>query len=150
MLLPENKKEASLNEILNNYFSGENVEFEYKFNNCNKKVKHLKYIRFSILPKILIISLQRIDVLNNKKNDINVIFDDYLDIENFIDKDILQEVSSKYKLNGIVCQRGNFNFWSLYCLFKYRIKRSISVIIIDNGLPTDNTYILFYIKNDLI
>ena len=51
LLLPENKKEASLNEILNNYFSGENVECEYKCNNCNKIVKHLKYIRFSILPK---------------------------------------------------------------------------------------------------
>ena len=67
LLLPENKKEASLNEILNNYFSGEKVEFEYKCKNCNKIVQHLKYIRFSILPKILIISLQRIDVLNKKK-----------------------------------------------------------------------------------
>ena len=66
-LLPENKKEASLNEILNNYFSGEKIEFEYKFKNCNKIVQYLKYIKFSILPKILTISLQRIDVLNNKK-----------------------------------------------------------------------------------
>ena len=96
LLLPENKKEASLNEMLYTYFSGEKVEFEYKCKNCNKIVQHLKYIRFSILPKILIISLQRIDVVNNKKNEIKVIFDDYLDIENFIDKDILQGVNSKY------------------------------------------------------
>ena len=67
LLLPENKKEASLNEILNNFFSAEKVNFEYKCKNCNKVVKHLKYIKFSILPKILTISLQRIDLLNNKK-----------------------------------------------------------------------------------
>ena len=52
LLLPENKKEASLNEILYTYFSGEKVEFEYKCKNCNKIVQHLKSIRFSILPKI--------------------------------------------------------------------------------------------------
>ena len=67
LLLPENKKEASLNEILNNFFSAEKVDFEYKCKNCNKVVKHLKYIKFSILTIILTISLQRIDVLNNKK-----------------------------------------------------------------------------------
>ena len=63
------------------------VDFEYNCKNCNKIVQHLKYIRFAILPKILILSLQRIDILNNKKNDIKVIFEDYLDLENFLDKD---------------------------------------------------------------
>ena len=57
LLLPENKKETSLNEILNNFFSAEKVDFEYKCKNCNKVVKHLKYIKFSILTKILTISL---------------------------------------------------------------------------------------------
>ena len=116
----------------------------------------MKYIRFSILPKILIISLQRTDVLNHKKNDINVIFDDYLDIENFIDKDILQEVSSKYKLNGIVCQRGNFNFGHYIAYLNIGLKdqwyefNDSSVTIIGNELPIDNPYILFYIKKDVI
>ena len=94
--------------------------------------------------------------MNNKKNEIKVIFDDYLDIENFIDKDILQEVSSKYKLNGIVWERGNFNFGHYIAYLNIGLKdqwyefNDSSVNIIDNGLPTDNTYILFYIKNDLI
>ena len=64
LLLPDNINEVSLNELLSNYFSGEMVEFQYKCKNCNKIVQHLKYIRFAILPKILILSLQRIDILD--------------------------------------------------------------------------------------
>ena len=110
LLLPDNINEVSLNELLSNYFSGEMVEFQYKCKNCNKIVQHLKYIRFAILPKILILSLQRIDILNNKKNYIKVNFDDYVDLENFFDKDILKGVNSKYKLYGMVSHIGSVNF----------------------------------------
>ena len=78
------------------------VDFEYKCKYCNKKTQHLKYNRFSLLPKILILTLLRINILNNTKNDIKVIFEDSLDLYNYIDKDIMKGVNSKYKLYGVI------------------------------------------------
>ena len=155
LLLPDKRKDVSLNELLDIYFSGETVDFEYKCKNCHKIVKHLKYVRFAILPKILIISLQRIDTMKNKKNNIKVIFEDFLDLDKFIDNDFLKGNSSKYKLYGVVCHMGTVNFGHYTAYLNLGLKgrwfefNDSSVTITGNEFPKDNAYILFYINDEI-
>ena len=50
LLLPDNINEVSFNELLQNYFSWEMVDFESKCYKCNK-IEYLKYNRISICLK---------------------------------------------------------------------------------------------------
>ena len=69
---------------------------------------------------------------------------------------LIKIMLGKYKLYGVAYHKGKFNFCHYIAYLNIGLKdqwyefNDSSVNIIDNGLPTDNTYILFYIKNDLI
>jgi hypothetical protein len=74
-------------------------------NNENKKItkkrKFIKIRRLASLPKILIISINRA-ILGRNFNDDNLKYDEYLDVNQFIDKDILNDKKSNiYKLFAV-------------------------------------------------
>ena len=68
LLFPENKEDFSLLEILECNFRPEKVELNSKCVNCSKIITHKKEIKLSIIPEILIFSLQRFDKINKKNN----------------------------------------------------------------------------------
>ena len=149
LILPNNKNDATLKELLDKYFSGEMVDFEYKCKYCNKKTQHLKYNRFSLLPKILILTLLRINILNNTKNDIKVTFEDSLDLDNYIDKDIMKGVNSKYKLYGVISHIGSVEYGHYIAYLNLGLKdiwyeyNDSAVVMVGKKKPLDNAYILF-------
>ena len=72
-----------------------------------KKLKHKKYQKISILPNILILSIQRYDKIKNIKNECEVIIDENLDINNYT-IDIYKD-KINYELYGFIVHKGNIN-----------------------------------------
>ena len=152
LLIPENVSDINLKELLKIYFSEETVEFKEKCKNCQKVVPQLKYIRFAILPKILIICFQRIDWINNIKNTCEIKFEEKLDINDFIDKDLINSTKCKYQLYGILyhigdIETGHYISWvymkSDNCWVEYD---DSSISIINNKFYYNNVYSLYYVK----
>jgi hypothetical protein len=70
-------------------------------NNIIKKNNYIKYRRLASLPKILIISINRA-ILGKEFNLDQLKYKDYLDMEPFVDKDLLNNnKSTKYKLFAV-------------------------------------------------
>ena len=67
LLLPEKEIKTSVINLLNNYFSEETVNFEDKCLKCGKKLPHIKKVKISKIPSILILSLQRMVFINKIK-----------------------------------------------------------------------------------
>jgi ubiquitin C-terminal hydrolase len=69
-----NKRKNIINlmELIEKYFEGEDFQWESECENCHeKKIIHNKKIKFAILPKIIIFTIQRVNTLtgflkNNK------------------------------------------------------------------------------------
>ena len=106
MLIPNNCKEIDLYVLLNKFFSSEFINFNTICEKCHKKTQQIKITKFAIMSKILIISLQRFDFRNNLKNDCQIKFDEFIDINKFIDDDLLNE-KIIFKLFGIIKHFGD-------------------------------------------
>ena len=89
LLFPNKLKSyfISLYDLLKLYFSVEYIDFETKCDKCQKILKHKKELKISRPPEILILSLQRIDLLTGKKLMYKVKFPQKLDIREFVDKE---------------------------------------------------------------
>ena len=74
LLLPDKVTKITIENLFNNYFNEETVEFNDICQNCSKILDHIKKVKIRKLPKILILSLQRLDFINNKKNKCDVFF----------------------------------------------------------------------------
>ena len=154
LLFPQNLKSniISLKELLKFHFSIEYIDFETKCNNCQKKSKHKKELKISRPPEILILSLQRIDLINEKKLDYKVKFSQKLDIYEFIDKDCGYNKESKYDLFGIINHEGNIDSGHYYSFIKNENKKWIEFNDANVGEInyfndcSDTVYALFYIK----
>ena len=110
LLFPEknNINKIELDELIQNYFNSENINWCLNCPGCNKKdVTHIKKSYFSYLPEILIISLQRYNMKKNKKNNIFVDFVPNLNINKYADKDLCN--FKKYKLINVINHKGNIN-----------------------------------------
>ena len=55
---------------------------------CKKIAIHEKPVKIARETKIIVLTLQRLDILNNIKNDIYVDFSENLNIKKYIDLDI--------------------------------------------------------------
>ena len=84
LLLPRNINHLSIENLLDEYFSFEEVEFINICENCKKIIKHKKKILISRHPLILILSLQRIDNITRIKNDCIVTFPEKLNLKKYI------------------------------------------------------------------
>ena len=154
LLFPKkiNNNIISLHELLKLYFTTEYIDFESKCNRCNKILKHKKELKISRPPEILILSLQRIDLISEKKLEYKVKFSQKLDISQFIDRDCGYDKECKYDLFGIINHVGNINSGHYYSFIKNENKEWIEfndskVSEVNNFSDcSDTVYALFYIK----
>ena len=153
LLFPANVEKIDLSELLKIYFKTEIVEFETECENCKRKAKRNKITRISRPPEILIISLQRINELNQKKNECLVTFSQTLNLYDFIDHECGFDKESEYILFSFVNHQGNMDFGHYYSYIRplnsknwYEFNDSM-VKHVKNGLTVfPHAYALFYIK----
>ena len=103
LLLPGGESSVKVEDLLYEYFKEDIIKFNTKCEECLRKRDHKKVIKFSQPPNILILSLQRIDLRTNRKNNCSVIFSEKLEIKEYIDEDCANRYNCKYKLYGISC-----------------------------------------------
>ena len=70
-----------LENLIISYFRDDKIKFNTICANCSKICYHLKNIKMSKLAKILFISIQRFDNVNKTKNNKNIYFKEYLNLE---------------------------------------------------------------------
>ena len=157
-LLLQKNKSISIEELLNEYFEGESIEFETKCEKCGNKTVHEKQVKISQPPNVLILSLQRINERTGTKNDCQVSFPDELDLSKYIENECWKENRAKYTLYGIGNHSGSLNFGHYYAYIKIKIN-SINEgkwyeyndsIVSPHTYSTNSSstaYVLFYKKN---
>ena len=122
LLFPKeiNNKEIDLNDLLNHYFQGEKISWSLKCPKCGQKdVERNKVIKLSILPKVIIFSLQRFNPITGVKINKIIKFDEIIDLKPFCDYDFFNgEMNAKYKLFGISNHSGTINFGHYYSFTK--------------------------------
>ena len=154
LLFPEkiNNNMISLYELLRLYFSVEFIEFESKCERCKKIEKHKKELKISRPPEILILSLQRIDLVTGKKLEYKVKFSQKLDLYDFTDHDLGYDNECKYELFGVINHIGNLNSGHYFSYIKNENKEWIeyndSIVRKINYFSdcSDSVYAIFYIK----
>ena len=157
-LLLQKNKSISIEELLNEYFEGESIEFGTKCEKCGKKTVHEKQVKISQPPNVLILSLQRINERTGTKNDCQVSFPDELDLSKYIENECWKENKAKYTLYGIGNHSGSLNFGHYYAYIKIKLN-SINEgkwyeyndsIVSPHTYSTNSSstaYVLFYKKN---
>ena len=144
---------ASIYDLLNDYFEDETIQFETKCENCGSKTKHKKETRISRPPNILILSLQRINPRTKRKNNCKISFPEELNIKKYIDEEFLYYNSCKYSLFGVGNHYGTINFGHYYAYIKlndkswYEFNDSNVEEIRSINTNSDTAYVLFYKKN---
>ena len=144
--------------MLDNYFSEEEIDCDYKCESCKKKTSIKKFTEICVLPPILVLHIKRFDGLN--KHNGGVEFKETLNMSNYItsknfEKGIRDEYSdgTKYTLFAVAEHMGsslNSGHYISYCNRNntwYRFSdSSVSHSDEDDSL-SKNAYILFYRRN---
>ena len=152
LLLKVTSMGVTLYELLDDYFSGERIQFETKCENCRKKRVHDKEIKISRPPNILILSLQRINERTKRKNNCVVQFPEELNIRKYIDKECGHGNEDEYELYGIGNHSGTINFGHYFAYIKlndktwYEFNDSMVSKIGRINTSSDRAYTLFYKK----
>ena len=118
LLLNKSSMYTSIEQLLDYYFQEEEIYFEAKCENCRKKRNHLKEVKFTQPPNILILSLQRIDWKTKRKNDCTVEFSEELNIKKYIDEECGHGNEYNYSLYAIGNHSGSINFGHYYAYIK--------------------------------
>ena len=98
------------------YFDYEEIQFESKYEKCNKISKHKKKLFLTRLPKILLLSFQRNNSFNQTENVCIVNFPEILDIKDYIEKDFRNNKITTYNLSAIINHLSHLNFEHYYSL----------------------------------
>ena len=122
LLIPEGMNKTSIDELLFQYFKKESINFNTKCEKCYIKTVHDKEIKFSELPNILILSLQRMDARTNKKNNCKIKFEEKLILDDYIDNECQKGEKYIYYLYGVWCHRGIINDGHYYSYIKINDK----------------------------
>ena len=153
LLLPNNIKEINIDDLLNIYFKNEKIAFQDKCQRCQSICEHIKSMRISRPPEILIISLQRIDIINKIKNESIVHFPEKLNLNNYVDHEIGLGKEAEYKLFSVVNHQGNVDFGHYYSYIQplnsqnWFLFNDSQVKHVKEGLKSfPNAYALFYIN----
>ena len=154
LLLPEKVNQIKINDLLNIYFKSELVDFEKKCDKCQQIVKHKKEMKISRPPEILILSLQRINETTKKKNECSVIFDEDLNIYDYIDHDLGYDKECDYTLIAIINHMGNMDVGHYYTYIKplggitwFEFNDSSVKKITPETSVFSYAYALIYVKN---
>ena len=141
-----------IEDLIKNNFNNEEILFDFPCENpnCKKKTYHLKETKLCHLPKILILSLQRMRKLRNKINS-KVYFDENLNLNNYIDYEICNNQNCQYQLFAIANHKGSIDFGHYFAYikingnwFEFNDNNPVTTCYIEN--PSSNAYILFYSK----
>ena len=153
LLLPKDIKVIDLEGLLSEYFKSEILEFETICEKCKKILNHKKDLNIVRPPKILILSLQRINYQLKVKNECLVKIPEMLDIKEFIDFDFGYGNNSVYELYSIINHVGKIDFGHYYSYIKlyddnlwYEFDDSNVNLIGKELTDFDKAYILFYIN----
>ena len=119
LLIPDNKFNLNIRDLLEFYFSPENIEFKIKFSKYNKKCIHSKYSKISYPPNILILSLQRFNKNTNSKNNCFIKYSENLIISYFIDKEWGYDRDTIYHLYGVINHKGSLSSGHYYSYVKF-------------------------------
>ena len=85
---------------------------------CNKKKTNIKKnIKFNILNKIIIFSIQRFDPLLSVKNESLIVYDEVIDLKPYSDEQI-EEKNLDYRLIGTVHHNGTLQYGHYYANIK--------------------------------
>jgi len=92
LLLDETYNDQDLSKLLGKFFESENIQWESPCPNkkCKKKSMHKKTLKLSVLPDILILSLQRYNNRLRRKNNCRVNFREEIDLKDYTDFSCLQ------------------------------------------------------------
>ena len=104
--------------IKSNILRNEIIKVNEKCKDCQKICDRQQKIRIGNLPQLLILSFQRINFYNQTKNFAKIQFDENLDMKDFVDNEIFDNSSTKFRLWGILCHRGNYSNGHYYSYVK--------------------------------
>ena len=154
ILLPENVQTVDIKDLLKTYFKPETIEFGKQCQKCKKVLKHKKEIKISRPPEVLILSLQRINQINQTKNECMVTFPPILDMREFIDHECGFDKQPFYSLYAVTNHTGSIDFGHYYSYIKFQGKNEwyefndSSVKKIEQKIESfPYAYALFYIRN---
>jgi ubiquitin carboxyl-terminal hydrolase 2/21 len=157
LLFPKeiNEKEINLNDLISNYFEGEDITWNLVCQKCSKKdLKRNKKIKMTILPNVLIFSLQRFNPITGVKINKTIKFEETIDLKSFCDFDFFNggEINTKYRLFGISNHSGTINYGHYYSCTKvgdnwYEFNDSL-VKPINLPLMSRAAYFFFYEKKE--
>ena len=155
LLLRKDIQKINIYELLKIYFQDEIIDFEKQCEKCHKISKHKKEIKISRPPTILILSLQRVDPINQIKNECIVNFPEVLDMTEFLDHECGFDMQPFYDLYAVVNHIGSINSGHYFSYIKFHQRKDwyefndSSVKNIGNNIKSfPFAYALFYIKND--
>lgn len=146
--LYKNKNDNSSNKNNENINIINNDENNDLYEMCDKCEEHYRLTeKIYRGPKVLIIILDR---GKNKKFNVNVNFDEIIDLKNYIDEENYK-YSTKYKLIGVSSyfgSGGNCGHYKSICLCDdnnyYQFDDSISTLLKNKNFYIGSPYILFY------
>ena len=156
LLFPEeNEAIFTIEYLLKYHFKEEKIQFEEKCQICNKITIHSKNIRFTYLPEILILSLQRINPLNKTKNFNIVTFEESLNLDDYVDRECGYTKKATYDLFGVINHIGTIEFGHYYSFIKlfnkgmwYEYNDTKVNILGDKIINFNDAYTLFYKKRE--
>ena len=141
-----------MEDLIKSNFNKEEILFDFPCENpnCKRKTYHLKETKLCHLPKILILSLQRMRKLRNKINS-KVYFNENLNLKDYIDYEICNNQNCQYQLFAIANHKGSIDFGHYFAYikingnwFEFNDNNPVTTCYIEN--PSSNAYILFYSK----
>ena len=103
LLERESYSGCELSGLLKNYFKIDKFLWDTPCNNkrCMKKSIHEKSTQLSILPEVLVLSLQRYNTRNKTKNSTRVKISETLDISDYVDKDCIGKFILYSRVNEV-------------------------------------------------
>ena len=74
-------------------------------------------MKFAVINEIIICSIQRLDYINNLKNNSYIIFEEFINLKDLIDND-LEELQSKFKLFAMIHHIGSKDTGPYYVIIR--------------------------------
>ena len=153
--LDKDDSKQELTKLIRKNFEKDSFEWGSKCEKCGKKTIHDKQSKISILPEILILSLQRINPRTRRKISSPVSFDDSIDLSSYVDKECVGSTKTRYNLYGIGNHSGSIDFGHYYAYIKLdgswiEFNDSFVSACGEISHSSSGAYVLFYKREDVI
>jgi len=149
--LLEKETHLNLNDCLQKTFTTDNLDSKRTCSYCNQKCDFTKTNTLWTLPEYLIIQLKRFEQHTGNKKQHFIDFTEYLDVEPFMDTDLLEHLktSTKYRLKSVINHTGTITFGHYYTYSRNDIdgiwyETNDRTVRVCNNVVTSYAYILVY------